>query len=72
MSQRGNAMTKNYNSKGPVKGLEAVLSQKNLANHNQQLSLNPITQRDINLIAPLSEARSSKKRGGASTDMIPK
>ncbi|TNV86710.1 hypothetical protein FGO68_gene11624 [Halteria grandinella] len=66
----------NQNSK-KVMG-EPVLSQKNLANHNQQLQMalkNPATHRaDMLQQTPnlnLGEVRSAKKRGGASTDMVP-
>lgn len=56
---------------------EPVLSQKNLASHNQQLQMalkNPATHRGNHQHTPnmnLGEVRSAKKRGGASTDMVP-
>jgi hypothetical protein len=51
---------------------EPVLSQKNLASHNQQLQqMNPATQREMNHGGVSNDLRAIKKRGGASTDMVP-
>ncbi len=49
---------------------EAVLSQKNLANHNQKLSMAPITHREI-VHQNQDGLKPVKKRAGASTDMVP-
>lgn len=68
-ANRPAGLQKHLNSKSKASGVgEPILSQQNLASHNQKM--NPVTHREQQ--QNQDPIRPAKKRAGASTDMVPK